>query len=355
VKVLSVVGARPQFIKAAPLSRALRQRHDEILVHTGQHHDAGMSQVFFDELGIPAPDHNLGVHGGSHGEQTARMLLALEPVVQAEAPDAVLVYGDTNSTLAGALVAAKLDLPLGHVEAGLRSFDRSMPEEVNRVVADHLASGLYCPHEEAAAQLAKEGITRGVFVVGDLMVDQFQATQATARKDQALLKQHGLEPGGYWLMTLHRPANTDEPERLARILQAVGDLGVPVLFAMHPRTRQAVTRHGLGALLDPLILSEPLPYLATQSALLHSAGLLTDSGGMQKEAYLAGVPCVTLRDRTEWTQTVRAGWNHLVDADPAAIARAVKAGRPKGPRKPLWGKGDAATRITEAIGSLCVS
>ncbi len=349
MKVLSVVGARPQFIKAAPLSAELRQRHTEILVHTGQHYDPGMSAVFFDELGIPAPDHHLGIGGGSHGSQTGAMLVALEQTIVAEKPDLVLVYGDTNSTLAGALAAAKLQVPVAHVEAGLRSFNRAMPEELNRVVADHLATWLFPPSELSRRHLADEGVTGGVHVVGDIMLDAIllhrERAAAKARYPGAL----GLGPGAYYLCTVHRAENTDDPARLGRILAALERLDRPVVLPLHPRTRKRLGEFGL-AIGANVRLLDPVGYLDMLELVRQSACVLTDSGGVQKEAYYLAVPCVTLREETEWTETVDAGWNMLAGTDPDVIvASAERLAGHTGPRPDLYGSGDTAKRIVDAL------
>jgi len=346
VKILSVVGARPQFIKAAPLSHALRQRGiEEFLVHTGQHYDANMSEVFFRELGIPTPAANLSVGSGSHAQQTAHMLLGLEPLMVEQAPDAVLVYGDTNSTLAGALVAAKLGLKLAHVEAGLRSFNRSMPEEHNRILTDHSADLLFCPTQTAVDLLAREGITRGVHLVGDTMFDAVLQFSGLARQRSTILQDLGLEAKNYLLATVHRPYNTDVPEHLAAIVQALADSGQTVVFPVHPRTRQR-----LPALDAPnLRLTEPLGYLDMLLLEQQARLILTDSGGVQKEAYFFGVPCLTLRPETEWLETLQGGWNVLVGADYARILAQLGADAPQGLPPPLFGDGHAAERIAAIL------
>jgi UDP-GlcNAc3NAcA epimerase len=346
MKVLTVVGARPQIIKAAAVSGPLRRRVREVLVHTGQHYDDRMSDQFFRELDLPAPDHHLGIGSGSHGVQTGRMLEALEPVVISERPDRVLVYGDTNSTLAGALVAAKLGVPIVHVEAGLRSYNRSMPEETNRIVADHLADVLCCPGDRALRTLAAEGITRGVHVTGDVMRDLLE--RARPRLDGEPAAARGLTSGAYALLTLHRANNTDDAERLARILGAVADAPMPVVFPIHPRTRRALAAAG-GPSVGSLRMIEPLGYYEMLSLLQHARVVLTDSGGVQKEAYWLGVPCVTLREETEWVETVDAGWNRLVGSDPAAIRRALADTDPPAVRPNLYGEGCAAERIAELV------
>ena len=312
-KIVTIVGARPQFVKAATLSRAFAAAGDlgETMIHTGQHFDPEMSAVFFRELGIPAPAHHLDIHGGHHGAMTGRMLEAIERVLLAEAPDWVLVYGDTNSTLAGALAAAKLNLPVAHVEAGLRSFNRRMPEEINRVLTDHVSRLLFCPTRTAVANLAAEGITQGVHAVGDVMYDATLDALGRARTGSAILDTLGLAPGSYLLATIHRAENTDSRAALSAVLNAVRAeaAGRPVVLPLHPRTRQAAERFGLG--LDGLTVIAPVGFLDMTRLLGDCAAVLTDSGGVQKEAYFHRKPCVTLRSETEWVETVECGWNRL--------------------------------------------
>jgi UDP-N-acetylglucosamine 2-epimerase len=354
--VMTVVGARPQFIKAAAVCRAIADHNranpsapiSETVVHTGQHYDAALSEIHFDQLGLAPPAHHLAVGSGGHGEQTGLMLQRLEPVMAAEVPDLVLVFGDTNSTLAGGLVAAKLNIPLAHVEAGLRSFRRDMPEEVNRVVVDHLASLLFCPSERAVANLAAEGIRNGVHRSGDVMFDVLLWHLAQAR-ERYLPADFGLEPEGYVLVTVHRAANTNEPHRLDSILnglERVAGTGIDVLFPMHPRTRRLMTPrelHPAVRLVDPIGYEQCLVLAAAARA------VVTDSGGLQKEAYWLGTPCVTLREETEWPETVEAGWNVLVGSDPDQIAAAI-ATPPRGTsRAEIYGDGKAAARLVEEL------
>lgn len=349
MKVVTVLGARPQFIKAAPLSRCLRKRHEEILVHTGQHYDENLSGRFFQELGIPEPDVNLGVGSARHGAQTGAMLEGIEAVIEARGPDAVLVYGDTNSTLAGALAAAKCRVPVAHVEAGLRSFNRSMPEEINRVVADHLAYWLFAPSESARRQLAAEGITRGVHVVGDIMLDSLRLLPGLEEDPGARLAGMGLEAGRYFLCTLHRAENTDERGRLAGILEALGRIPGPVVLPLHPRTRARMEAFNL-AFPPGIQVLEPLGYLDLLRLLKASRCVLTDSGGIQKEAYYLSVPCITLRDETEWTETLETGWNRLAGAEPGRILEAAVNLPPSGhPHPDLYGDGRAAERIVDFL------
>jgi UDP-GlcNAc3NAcA epimerase len=351
MKVLTIVGNRPQFIKAAAVSRPLRRVHEEVLVHTGQHFDDKLSAVFFRELGLPAPDRELGISLGTNTSQTARMLAALEPVVAELEPDAVLVYGDTNSTLAGSLAGAQAATAVAHVEAGMRSFDRSMPEELNRVVADHASDLLLCSSEVAVANLAAEGVTGAVELVGDVMVDVAATIQPSARTRLDLVRAHGVEPGSYVLATVHRAGNVDRPERLRALVELLLAVRLAVVFPVHPRTLARLRAAGLHGVLERsanVILTPPLGYLELTALLCNAAAVLTDSGGLQKEAYLAGVKCLTLRASTEWTETVEHGWNVLVDLDrPAALAALGR--RPPAQRPPLYGDGHAADRVLAAL------
>lgn len=349
MKVISIVGARPQFIKAAAVSRILRARFREILVHTGQHYDYAMSGIFFDGLELPPVDVNLAVGSGSHGSQTAAMLTGIENVLVAERPDCVLIYGDTNSTLAGALAASKLSIPVVHVEAGLRSFNRRMPEEINRVVADHLSSILLCPSSTAIENLRNEGIAAGVHLVGDVMLDVLQwARQRLAEQPSKILEQIGLSEGQYVLATVHRSENTDNRARLAAILSALGALHERVIFPAHPRTQKIISEGGY-TIGTHVHLINPVGYLdmvtLTQAARL----VLTDSGGLQKEAYWLGVPCVTMRDETEWVETVAAGWNVLTGASTNRIVEAARSFRRSDARPALYGDGRAAQKCVDLL------
>ncbi len=348
MRVLSVVGARPQFIKAAPVCRALRDAgHREFLVHTGQHYDYGMSQVFFEELGIPQPDANLEVGSGAHGWQTGHMLIRLEELLLAQRPDWVLVYGDTNSTLAGALAAVKLHMPVAHVEAGLRSHNREMPEEHNRVLTDHIAELLLCPTQTAVDNLALENLRTGVHLVGDTMYDAVLRFAESARRQSTILGDLGLKPGGYLLATVHRPYNTDAPQNLRAILAAFAEIEEPIVFPVHPRTRArlgGLALDGQGPVENPRFI-EPLGYLDMLALQQGARLILTDSGGMQKEAYWLGVPCITLRPETEWVETVAAGWNVLVGADRARILDAVRSLTAPAQRPAVYGDGRSAQRI----------
>lgn len=346
MNIVTIVGARPQFIKAAAVSRVLRLRHREVLLHTGQHYDANMSAVFFDELGIPPPDANLAVGSASHGAQTGAMLAKIEEVLLAERPDWVLVYGDTNSTLAGALAAAKLRIPVAHVEAGLRSFNRAMPEEINRVLTDHVSDLLLCPSVTAVENLAREGIFRGVALVGDVMADALRL--AVERADDSVLESSGVQPGSYALVTVHRAENTDDPLRLQGILTGLTLLDMPVIFPAHPRARRAIAALGWGPPAHVRLI-EPVGYLGMVALMRGARVVLTDSGGVQKEAYWLGIPCVTLRDETEWVETVTCGWNTLAGADPGRIVAAARQPYPAAPRPPLYGDGYAAERCVAAL------
>lgn len=348
MKIVSIVGARPQFVKAGVVSRAVRERHDEILVHTGQHFDDEMSAVFFRDLGLPEPDHHLEVGSGTHGEQTGKMLARIEQTLFQERPDWVLVYGDTNSTLAGALAAAKLEVPVAHVEAGLRSFNRRMPEETNRVLTDHVSSLLLCPSRTAVGNLAAEGITGGVVLVGDVMADALNLAVERAASASRILDALSLETGGYLLATVHRAENTDDRSILSRLLTALGGLDEPVVFPVHPRTRKAMAAAGLAAAgnLRPI---DPVGYLDMVELERNCRMMLTDSGGMQKEAYWLGIPCITLREETEWVETVENGWNLLAGSDPEKISAAVRSFAPPARRPELYGDGRASEKCVEAL------
>lgn len=349
MKIVTIVGARPQFIKAAAMSRKLRRVHEEVLVHTGQHYDYAMSGVFFDKLELPAPDFNLGIGSGSHGAQTGRMLEGLEGIMMREKPDWVLIYGDTNSTLAGALAASKLHIPVAHVEAGLRSFNRRMPEEMNRIVADHLSSLLLCPSAAAVENLRAEGVQRNVFLVGDIMLDILQWVQQRLDGEaSAWLEEMGVQDRRYLLVTVHRSENTDSPDRFAAIVEALNATAEPVLFPAHPRARKMLAASGT-SLAPHIRLIPPVDYVL-MTVLTRSARLvLTDSGGLQKEAYWLQTPCVTLRDETEWTETVGSGWNRLAGADTSRILDAVRSFTPPSVHPALYGNGGVAERCLEII------
>jgi len=347
VRIVAIVGNRPQFIKSGPVSLALAGHAEEVVLHTGQHYDPGLSEVFFDELGLAPPKYRLEAGSGTHAEQTARMLPGIETAVLAEQPDWVLVYGDTNSTLAGALAAAKVGVPVAHVEAGLRSFDRTMPEELNRIVVDRLSELLFCPTELAARHLAAEAVTEGVHVVGDVMLDANLRLAPLARERSQALETAQVEPGRYLLLTLHRPANT-ERDSFTRIATALNTLTEAVAFPAHPRAMRALEAHGIE--LGPHVrILPPAGYLDFAALASQARLVLTDSGGVQKEAYWYGVPCVTLRTTTEWVETVETGWNRLTGDDPELIARAVAEAGPGAEHPPLYGDGHAAERVAELL------
>lgn len=338
--IFTVLGARPQFIKAAPVSRAIADAGlKELIAHTGQHFDALMSDVFFEELDIPKPAYNLEINSLGHGAMTGRMLEKLETAMLAEKPDMVLIYGDTNSTVAGALAAAKLNIPVAHIEAGLRSFNRRMPEEINRVMADHVSTLLFCPTQTAVRNLASEGITRGVHAVGDVMYDTTLAAVKRAEGRSTIIENHGLEPGGYAVATIHRAENTDDPERFARVIAWLEEAArsTPVVMPVHPRTRKLLA--ATGRVPAGLTLIDPIGYLDMARLLSQAAAVFTDSGGLQKEAYFHRVPCVTLRDETEWVETVEAGWNRLWTGGDYAPRRDITD----------YGDGTAAVAIVKAL------
>jgi UDP-N-acetylglucosamine 2-epimerase (non-hydrolysing)/UDP-GlcNAc3NAcA epimerase len=348
--IATVVGNRPQFVKAAAVSRKVREHHDELLVHTGQHYDDELSRIFFEELGIPTPDCQLDIHDGTNTGQTARMLAALEPLLREAGADLVLVYGDTNSTLAGALAAAQQRIPVAHVEAGMRSFDRAMPEELNRVLADHASDLLLCSTPTAVENLEREGICDGVHLVGDVMADVALAFLPVAEERSTALDDNCVEPGEYLLVTVHRAGNVDVPERLARVVELAERLPLPAIFPVHPRTRARLHAAGLLPRLEAAVrVTAPLGYLDFLNLARHARAVLTDSGGVQKEAYLLGTPCVTLRDTTEWVETVEQGWNVLADLDVEAALDALQRPVPAGERPELYGGGHAGDRIRDVL------
>ncbi len=348
MKVLSIVGARPEFIQANPISLVLRKNHQEILVHTGQHYDYKMSQTFFDELGIPRPDYNLEVGSASHSRQTAEILVRLDDVLLKEKPDLVIVRGDTNSTLAGALAASKLHIPLAHVEAGERSFDRRMPEEINRVVTDSISDLFFCASQPAVQHLAAEGRSDGVRLVGDVMVDSIYQNLPVARRNSNALAKLGLQPGGYALVTVHRAANTDDLSRLSNIVLALNSITETIVFPVHPRTQAALKRIDI-RLKDHVKQVEPVGYFDMMVLEENARLIATDSGGVQREAYVHRVPCLTLRAETEWVETVTAGWNMLVDVEPDQVINAWKTFSPSGQHPAIFGDGKAGERIVQAL------
>lgn len=340
-KLLSITGVRPQFVKAAMVCAAterynrVRPRGEQVhhlLLNTGQHYDYAMSDVFFQQLPLPQPDHNLGVGSGSHGEQTAAMLGKIEQVLLADRPDCVIVYGDTNSTLAGALAAVKLHIPVAHVESGLRSFNRRMPEEINRIVADHVAAVLLCPTQGAVEQLHREGVTRNVYFTGDVMLDAVQIFSAVAAKNSTVLEDLGLAAKRYILVTIHRAENTDSPERIGELVETLCSLDQPTIFSMHPRLRSRLDREPQYQPLSARLanaahikITQPMSYLDMLRLESNAQLIMTDSGGVQKEAYFVATPCLTLRDETEWTETLKDGWNQVVGTSPAKILPIVRS------------------------------
>lgn len=350
LETLTVVGARPEFVQTAPLAREISVRRGITggLIHTGQHYDHEMSKLFFAQLGLPEPLYHLGVGSGSHGVQTGAMLAALDRVYLAERPDVVITHGDTNSTMAAALSAAKLGIPVAHVEAGLRSWNREMPEELNRVVTDHLATMLYCPGETAAANLRNEGITTGVAIVGDLMQDSLHWTMRSVDVPKTLAH-HGVASGEYFLATIHRAENTDDGERLRSILAGLGRVAKmhPVILPAHPRTRPRIYDIGIP---EGIRVIDPVGHAEAMALVSDAAAVLTDSGGLQKEVYWLETPCVTVREQTEWVETVAAGWNRLVAADEEAIEQATLLALSDRPAHPeLYGDGHTAPRIVDHL------
>ncbi|MSX01659.1 MAG: UDP-N-acetylglucosamine 2-epimerase (non-hydrolyzing) [Actinobacteria bacterium] len=350
MKLVTVVGNRPQFIKAAAVSMPLREGNEELLVDTGQHYDDELSTIFVEELGIPRPEFELGIAGGSNSEQTAQIITALAPLLADQRPDAVLVYGDTNSTLAGALTAAQAKIPVIHIEAGMRSFDRTMPEELNRVLTDHCSDLLLCPCETAMTNLQLEGLAARAEMVGDVMVDVALQMRPRAAANTSVLELAGVEPGGYILATAHRAANVDDPQRLAELVELLLAVEGPVVLPLHPRTLARLEAAGLLGRLEAggVKLLGPLGYIDFTALLLSARAVLTDSGGVQKEAFIAGVQCVTLRDTTEWTETVECGWNTLVGLDRDAALTAL-ANPPSSARPAPYGDGHAAALVVEAV------
>jgi UDP-N-acetylglucosamine 2-epimerase len=347
MKVVSVVGARPQFIKLAPVSRELRDYVEEIILHTGQHYDTTLSETFFQQLHISSPDYNLEIGSGTHGYQTGAMLQGIEDILFAESPDMVLVYGDTNSTLAGALAAAKIHIPLAHVEAGLRSYNKEMPEEINRVLTDHCSNLLLCPTSTAVSNLHKEGIDSGVHLVGDVMYDALLYNRWLAKKTR-ILEDLSLKPTTYFVATLHRASNTDSVENLRSILEGFSRIDEPIIFSIHPRTQKVIQDHHI-TVADNIRLIEPLGYLEFLHLESQAKAILTDSGGVQKEAYILGIPCITLREETEWIETVENEWNTLVGTDPQLIVEKALTFRPQKKQRTLFGDGTASEKIVHLV------
>jgi UDP-GlcNAc3NAcA epimerase len=351
LRFVSIVGARPQFIKAAVLSRAIRARHEEVIVHTGQHYDPEMSAIFFEEMAIPPPTIQLDSGGGSHAQQTAAMLVGIEDVLVRQRPDWVVTFGDTNSTLAGALAAVKLQIPIAHVEAGLRSFNLAMPEEINRILVDRISTALLCPSQTAVSNLAGEGICAGVHLVGDVMAQALAMATPLARARSHILADLGLAERSYILVTVHRAGNTDAVSRLRSIIAALDSLDEQVVFPVHPRTRKALDALGYVPA-GNVRLTPPLGYLDMDRLITAARLIMTDSGGLQKEAYWAGVPCVTLRDETEWVETVEHGWNVLVGADSLSIVNAARTFEPPSDRPALYGTTGVAEACVDLLEGL---
>jgi len=348
MKIITVVGARPQFIKAAAVSNTIRKCHQEILIHTGQHYDPNMSEVFFNELGIPKPDYNLEVGSGNHGKQTGNMLIALEEIYAKEKPDLVLVYGDTNSTLAGALCASKLLIPVAHVEAGLRSFNKNMPEEQNRILTDHISELLFVPTVSAEKNLKNEGVTKGVYNVGDVMFDAVLNFKVLAEAKSSILEELGIAKNEYILTTIHRAENTNDINRLKNIIEALNESNKVVVLPLHPRTKKYIESYGL-KFSDKIKVIEPIGYLEMVCLEMNAEKIVTDSGGVQKEAFFMGKPCVTMRDETEWVETVENGWNVIVGTDKNKIMDGIMNFYPSTEQQKIFGSGNSAELILNTI------
>ncbi|MDU7453380.1 non-hydrolyzing UDP-N-acetylglucosamine 2-epimerase [Clostridium saudiense] len=348
MKIITIVGARPQFIKAAPVSKTLRTEHEEIIIHTGQHYDANMSDIFFNELKIPRPDYNLEIGSGSHGMMTGRMLEKLEEIYLKEKPDFVLVYGDTNSTLAGALAASKLLIPVIHIEAGLRSFNKAMPEEQNRILTDHISDLLLVPTEDAIKNLTNEGIKKGIHNVGDVMYDAVLMFKEIAKSKSGLLKELDVNSGEYILTTIHRAENTNDINRLRNMIEALNESGEKIILPLHPRTKKFIEGYGLN-FNENIKVIDPIGYLEMLMLEENSKMIVTDSGGVQKEAYFMGKPCITMRDETEWVETVACGWNVVVGTDKNKILDNIRNFKPTSIQQAIFGDGNAAQKILNII------
>ena len=348
MKILTIIGARPQFIKAAAVSTKLRAENEEIIVHTGQHYDDNMSKVFFDELGIAMPDYNLNVGSGSHGAMTGSMMIKIEEVMLKEKPDCVVVYGDTNSTLAGGVCASKLLIPLAHIEAGLRSFNKKMPEEQNRILTDHVSSFLFTPTETAVENLKNEGITNGVYNVGDVMYDASIHYLNIAKKKSTIMEKLNLNKGEFILGTVHRAENTNDPSRLTNIVRALNESGAKIVLPLHPRTKKYMNDYNL-SFSDNIKLIDPIGYLDMIMLENNSCKIVTDSGGIQKEAYFMKKPCITLRDESEWVETVESGWNILAGANYEKITKAIQNFEMNGEQVNYYGNGKASEGICNIL------
>lgn len=348
MKILTVIGARPQFIKAASVSNILRKSHEEILVHTGQHYDSNMSDIFFNELGIPKPNYNLDIGSGNHGFQTGKMLIELEELYLKEKPDLILVYGDTNSTLAGALTASKLLIPIAHIEAGLRSFNMNMPEEQNRVLTDHISKYLFAPTDTAVKNLKDENITKNVYNTGDVMFDAIKLFKEKALKTSSVLKNNNITPNEYILSTIHRAENTNNIDRLTNIINALNESNKTIVLPLHPRTHKFINDYGI-KINNNVKIIEPVGYLDMINLENNSQKIITDSGGVQKEAYFMQKPCITMRDETEWIETVENGWNIITGSNKEKILDAIINFNPNGEQKMVFGLGNAADIISEKL------
>lgn len=349
MKIVSIVGARPQFIKASAMFKEIRKNYEDVLVHTGQHYDYGMSKVFFDQLGIPEPNYNLGVGSGNQGEQTGKMLTKIEEVLLNEKPDFVLVYGDTNSTIAGALASVKLHIPVGHVEAGLRSFDKKMPEEINRILTDHASDFLFAPTKTAIYNLKQESITKGVYLTGDVMYDTLLHNLKIAEESK-ILEKFDIVSKGYILTTIHRQSNTDNAESLSEIIETLSVIDEKVIFPIHPRTVKFIHNHGLKEKIGKnIVLTKPVGYFDFIWLEKNAKKILTDSGGMQKEAYMLKVPCITLRENTEWVETIEDGWNVLVGSNKEKILNELREFEPQEKQRNVFGDGHASENIVEIL------
>jgi len=351
IRIANIVGARPQFIKSLPVSNEIRKIGREILIHTGQHYDYNMSKLFFEEMGIPKPDYNLNIGSGSHGRQTARMIIGLEQVLIEENPDIVLVYGDTNTTLAATIAASKLGMKVAHIEAGLRSFDKTMPEEKNRIVVDHLSDTLFCPTRTAVRNLGREGIDGEIELVGDVMYDTVLGFKEIAEQKSEILEELGIDSKDYLLATIHRSSNTDNPDNLTALLETLKESDRTVIFPVHPRTKKAMIDNGLDKIMreSKVKLVDPLGYIDFIKLETHAAKIITDSGGVQKEAYFLEVPCVTLRDATEWPETIEGGWNTLVGTVKEALLNQLAKPKPRKKPQKLFGDGKASFYIAQFL------
>jgi UDP-GlcNAc3NAcA epimerase len=351
MKIITIIGARPQFIKAAPISRELRKNHQELIIHTGQHYDENMSKIFFDELHIPKPDFNLGVGSGNHGEQTGKMLIEIEKILVEENPDFLLVYGDTNSTLAGALAAAKIHIPVIHIEAGLRSFNKNMPEEINRIMTDHVSEYLFCPTETAIGNLKNENIRNNVYNVGDVMYDAVLYNRDIAESKSDILRKNSLTKKQYHLITIHRAENTDSESKLKNILYALSQINETKVWPLHPRTKSKLNEYNLNLEDIPnLIVIDPIGYLDMLKLVKNAKKVITDSGGVQKEAYFLQVPCITIREQTEWVETLKDEANILTGTDPNLIIESIK--KDNTPHYySFFGEGDTSKKIVNILES----